>query len=65
MSLMKKIEFLSDDAVLIDGRLFLLNVYPKVCPKCKAEPFWDRKEGFYSRPGCLKCNIWFDRVYPK
>ena len=56
---------LSDDAVIIDGRLFTANTYPNSCPKCYSEIYWDSKDGFYPRPGCLKCDIWFDKVYCK
>jgi len=62
---MKEIVVFSEDAVIIDGRLYTANAYPQSCPKCHTETFWSRQEGFYPRPGCSKCDVWFDKVYAK
>ena len=61
----ESIIILTKDAVIIDGRLFTPTAYPPRCPKCHGEVTYSSQEGFYSRAGCTKCNVWFDKVYCK
>ena len=64
---MTKIEKLSDVCYIIDDELFYRMEFfdLKCCPTCYGEIMWDTKEGFYSRPGCLKCDRWFGKVVAK
>lgn len=60
---MKKLEILSDDAVLIDDVLFKrVPTYEMGdhdrCPKCGDQIYWSEQTGFVPRPGCRSCNIW-------
>lgn len=61
---MRNIEELSEDAMLVDGALFVRADTSNLvdCPKCGGDIIWDRKEGFLPRPGCIKCNIWLTKV---
>lgn len=31
------------------------------CPKCNSKTFYRYVGGFYPQPGCLKCNVWFEK----
>ena len=60
---MKKIIELTEDAVIIDDRLFTANDLHHLdrCPRCGNEVYSQEKEGFYARFGCLACDVWFNK----
>ena len=63
---MKSIKVLTEDAVIIDGRLFQpmtheLSAQLTHCPVCKGAVGKPHDAGprFYPRFGCGTCNVWF------
>lgn len=49
--------------VEVDGVLYQRVDFTSLseCPKCHGELMYDRKEGFTTRVGCLKCDEWFNK----
>ena len=35
------------------------------CLKCDSKTYYRYVNGFYPQPGCLKCNVWFEKPEPK